>query len=379
MDEKGEAVGLLRLRRTNGKSVVSNLKLPGRTTWGNPNEAIAWWSSQKIPAVDGKKSQAIIWDGAKTPVNNGRFQPTNCINWWVCRISEPSMVSNSAWMWPFLVMFFLWWPFSKVNVEIRRIFECLFFVVVLGFKLQEIRMRKWKLLRRWAKMMHASLHDLKFHRSLFVKTIFVWTNVLCHWHRSTHTQFAAGNRSPTRHSLLNRQSLGGHWAKNVILPVFQRHYSTAHCDSGMWCAWFFWRLPLFTLLGKNCSKTNVRETKVEEPQRGASAMAEMPRSNIFVDDLAKMRAEMGVWWTQRLVSWRWLQNNKLNNICLVLLCFLPSAEFRCIKSAGRKNIGRWDDLRSDIWIPGTGQAPNWNRLLLWLRCFGDFSHGSWKL
>lgn len=42
VDEKGEAVGLIRLRRTNGKSVVSNLKLPGSTTWGNPNEAIAW-------------------------------------------------------------------------------------------------------------------------------------------------------------------------------------------------------------------------------------------------------------------------------------------------------------------------------------------------
>jgi len=42
VDEKGEAIGLIRLRRTNGKSVVSNLKLPGSTTWGNPNEAIAW-------------------------------------------------------------------------------------------------------------------------------------------------------------------------------------------------------------------------------------------------------------------------------------------------------------------------------------------------
>ncbi|CAL1153653.1 unnamed protein product [Cladocopium goreaui] len=42
VDEKGEEVGLIRLRRTTGNSVVSNLKVPGSTTWGNPNEAIGW-------------------------------------------------------------------------------------------------------------------------------------------------------------------------------------------------------------------------------------------------------------------------------------------------------------------------------------------------
>lgn len=41
VDEKGEAVGRIRLRRTNGNSVVSNVKLKGSTTW-NENEAIGW-------------------------------------------------------------------------------------------------------------------------------------------------------------------------------------------------------------------------------------------------------------------------------------------------------------------------------------------------
>ena len=43
VDEKWEPVGLIRLRRTNGKSVVSNLKVPGSKPWGHPNEAIRWY------------------------------------------------------------------------------------------------------------------------------------------------------------------------------------------------------------------------------------------------------------------------------------------------------------------------------------------------
>ena len=51
VDEKGEEVGLIRLRRTTGNSVVSNLKVPGSTTWGNPNEAIGWWRDQWHPGA----------------------------------------------------------------------------------------------------------------------------------------------------------------------------------------------------------------------------------------------------------------------------------------------------------------------------------------
>ena len=42
IDQDDRPVGLIRLRRTPGKSVVSYIKPPGATEWGNPNEAIGW-------------------------------------------------------------------------------------------------------------------------------------------------------------------------------------------------------------------------------------------------------------------------------------------------------------------------------------------------
>ncbi|CAJ1409176.1 unnamed protein product [Effrenium voratum] len=42
LDQHGKEVGLIRLRRSAGKSVVSNLRPVGEADWGNPNEAIGW-------------------------------------------------------------------------------------------------------------------------------------------------------------------------------------------------------------------------------------------------------------------------------------------------------------------------------------------------